>query len=139
MVDVQKKTRYGKFLLSLKLCSNCLSFLEFRPRFALFLAVGTERIDMARGLVSAPGVSSVVAVNSSHIKEARRRHCIRPFDRCRDICKATRHTNGMSVRIPPTTAHKCEPRATRSLDKPYAVGTRLKTILKILKNPDIYI
>ncbi|GBM86870.1 hypothetical protein AVEN_124747-1 [Araneus ventricosus] len=47
-----------------------LSFHEFRPRFALFPVVGTGRIDVARGLVSTPVVSRVMAVNSSHVKEA---------------------------------------------------------------------
>ncbi|GBO33776.1 hypothetical protein AVEN_45267-1, partial [Araneus ventricosus] len=33
-----------------------------------------------------------MAVNSSHVKgggEARRRHCIRSLERCREICQAT--------------------------------------------------
>ncbi|GBM88475.1 hypothetical protein AVEN_144797-1 [Araneus ventricosus] len=75
-----------------------------------------------RGLVKASVVSRVVVVNRSHIKEARRHHCIRSLELCLDICKATRRRNDTSVRIPPTTVHKCEPRATRSLAK---VGTRL--------------
>ncbi|GBM29942.1 hypothetical protein AVEN_165932-1, partial [Araneus ventricosus] len=37
-----------------------LSFHEFRPRFALFLVVGTGRIDVARGLVSSSVVSLVM-------------------------------------------------------------------------------
>ncbi|GBM90258.1 Cathepsin S [Araneus ventricosus] len=46
--------------------------------------------------------------------------------------------NGASVRIPPTTVHECEPRATRSLAKPQAVGTRLglnlpRLVLNLLK------
>ncbi|GBM35590.1 hypothetical protein AVEN_121040-1 [Araneus ventricosus] len=52
----------------MKMRSNGLSFHEFRPRFALFPVVGTGRIDVARGLVSASVVSRVVAVNSSRIK-----------------------------------------------------------------------
>ncbi|GBO32050.1 hypothetical protein AVEN_10475-1 [Araneus ventricosus] len=70
-----------------KLRSNGLSFHEFGLRLALFPVVGTGRIDVARGFVSASAVSRVVAVNSSHIKEARRRHCIPSFELCRDICK----------------------------------------------------
>ncbi|GBM36539.1 hypothetical protein AVEN_46015-1 [Araneus ventricosus] len=50
--------------------SNGLYFHRFRPRFALFPAVGTGRIDVARGLVSASVVSRGVAVNSSRIKES---------------------------------------------------------------------
>ncbi|GBM63141.1 hypothetical protein AVEN_150268-1 [Araneus ventricosus] len=94
-------------------------FSQVSSAFALLPVVGTGRIDVARGLVSASVVSRVVAVNNSHIKEARRRHCIRSLERCRDICKATRRRNGTSVRIPPTIVHKCEPRATRSLAKPH--------------------
>ncbi|GBO07488.1 hypothetical protein AVEN_124508-1 [Araneus ventricosus] len=58
------------FLLhaTLKPRSYGLSFPEFRPRFALFPVVGTGRIDMARGLVSASVVSRVMAVNGSHVK-----------------------------------------------------------------------
>ncbi|GBN87506.1 hypothetical protein AVEN_180771-1 [Araneus ventricosus] len=41
---------------------------RFRLRFALFPVVGTGRIDVTRGLVSASVVSRVVAINSSHIK-----------------------------------------------------------------------
>ncbi|GBL74602.1 hypothetical protein AVEN_235509-1 [Araneus ventricosus] len=40
--------------VSIKLRSNGLSFHEFRPRFALFPAVGTGRIDVARGLSEGP-------------------------------------------------------------------------------------
>ncbi|GBM77988.1 hypothetical protein AVEN_105452-1 [Araneus ventricosus] len=72
-----------------------MSFLEFRPRFALFPVVETGIIDVARGLVSASVVSRIVAVNSSHIKETRRRHCIHSYERCRDTCKTTRRRNGM--------------------------------------------
>ncbi|GBN87358.1 hypothetical protein AVEN_212857-1 [Araneus ventricosus] len=52
----------------LKPRSYGLSFREFRPRFALFPVVGTGRIDVARGLVSASVVSRVMTVNSSHVK-----------------------------------------------------------------------
>ncbi|GBM69030.1 hypothetical protein AVEN_236139-1 [Araneus ventricosus] len=45
------------------------SFHELHPPFALFLVVGTGRIDVAHGLVSASVVSRIVAVNSSHVKE----------------------------------------------------------------------
>ncbi|GBN35794.1 hypothetical protein AVEN_204782-1 [Araneus ventricosus] len=95
-----------------KLRSNGLSFHEFRPRFVLFLVVGTRRIDVARGLVSGSVVSRVVAVSSSHIKGTRRCHCICSLEHCRDICKGKRRRNGAAVQIPPTIVHKCEPRAT---------------------------
>ncbi|GBL85409.1 hypothetical protein AVEN_34598-1 [Araneus ventricosus] len=111
-----------------KLRSNCLSFHEFRPRFALFPIVGTGRIDVARGLVSGSVVSRVVVVNSSRIKGTRRRHCIYSLEHCRDICKATRCRHGVTVLIPPTTVHKYKHRATRGLFKPHAVGTRLSNI-----------
>ncbi|GBN97925.1 hypothetical protein AVEN_87171-1 [Araneus ventricosus] len=45
-----------------------ISFHEFRPRFALFPIVGAGRTEMARGLVSTPVASRIMAVNSSHIK-----------------------------------------------------------------------
>ncbi|GBM11380.1 hypothetical protein AVEN_59048-1, partial [Araneus ventricosus] len=51
-----------------QLHSKDLSFHRFRPRFALFPFVGTGRIEMDSGLVSAPVVSRIVAVNSSLIK-----------------------------------------------------------------------
>ncbi|GBM02039.1 hypothetical protein AVEN_209736-1 [Araneus ventricosus] len=105
----------------LKLRSNGLSCLEFRPRFALFPVVGTGRIDASRGLVSASVVSRVVVVNRSHIKDSRRHHCIRSLERCRDICKATRRRNGTSVRIPQTTVHKCE---RTSSDSKFGQATR---------------
>ncbi|GBN51395.1 hypothetical protein AVEN_80235-1 [Araneus ventricosus] len=59
-------------------------------------------------------------------QRARRRQFIRSLKLCGDIFQVTRRRNGASVRIPPTTVHKCEPRATRSLAKPHAVGARLK-------------
>ncbi|GBM58106.1 hypothetical protein AVEN_164292-1 [Araneus ventricosus] len=65
--------------------SNGPSFREFRPRFALFPVVGTGRTDVALGVVSASVISRVVAVNSSHIKEARRLHCIRSLERTAEI------------------------------------------------------
>ncbi|GBM43524.1 hypothetical protein AVEN_133831-2-1, partial [Araneus ventricosus] len=40
----------------------------FRPRLALFPVVGTGRIDVARGVVSASVVFRVLAINISHIK-----------------------------------------------------------------------
>ncbi|GBO09108.1 hypothetical protein AVEN_132032-1 [Araneus ventricosus] len=104
----------------LLLGSNGLSFLEFRLRFELFPVVGTGGIDVALGLVSASAVFRFVAVNSSHIKGTRRRHCISSLEYCRDICKANRRRNGATVRIPPTTVHKYEPRATRGFTKPHA-------------------
>ncbi|GBN22163.1 hypothetical protein AVEN_187669-1 [Araneus ventricosus] len=79
------------------------------------------RIDVARGPVSAFVVSSVMAV-----KGTRRRHCICSLEHYRDICKFKLRMNGATVQIPPTTVHKYEPRATRGLSKPHAVGTRLK-------------
>ncbi|GBM27969.1 hypothetical protein AVEN_20582-1 [Araneus ventricosus] len=51
-----------------KLRSYGLSFHDFRPRFALFPIVGTGRIEVARGLVSASVASHVMAVNSSDVK-----------------------------------------------------------------------
>ncbi|GBN34485.1 hypothetical protein AVEN_44226-1 [Araneus ventricosus] len=114
--------------LALKLRSYGLSFHEFRPRFALFPIVGTEGIDVARELVSASVVSRFMEVNSSHIKGrgvARWRQWIHSLERCRNTCKATSRRNGVAVRIPPTTAHKYEPRATLGLTKPHVVGTRI--------------
>ncbi|GBL76823.1 hypothetical protein AVEN_53483-1 [Araneus ventricosus] len=46
--------------------TNGKRIFRFRPRFAFFPVVGTGRIDVARGLVSASVVSRVVAVYSSH-------------------------------------------------------------------------
>ncbi|GBN55515.1 Glutamate receptor-interacting protein 2 [Araneus ventricosus] len=57
-----------RVLACLKLRSYGLPFHEFRPRFVLFPFVGTGRIDVALGLVSAAVVSSVMVVNSSHVK-----------------------------------------------------------------------
>ncbi|GBL58796.1 hypothetical protein AVEN_53647-1, partial [Araneus ventricosus] len=37
--------------------------------------------------------------------------------------QTTRRGSGTTVRIQPTTVHKYEPRATRGLAKPRAVGT----------------
>ncbi|GBN66400.1 hypothetical protein AVEN_222960-1 [Araneus ventricosus] len=68
---------------------------------------------------------------------ARWRQCIRSLERCGDICQVTRRRNGASVRIPPTTVHKCEPRATRSLSKPHAIGTRLQCGERIIVPPDL--
>ncbi|GBN82891.1 hypothetical protein AVEN_15939-1, partial [Araneus ventricosus] len=45
---------------SVKPRSYGLSFHEFRQWFALFPVVGTERIDVARGIASAPVVSRVM-------------------------------------------------------------------------------
>ncbi|GBN99391.1 hypothetical protein AVEN_72217-1 [Araneus ventricosus] len=105
----------------LKLPSYGLPFHEFRPRFVLFPIVGTGRIDVARGLVSASVASRVMAVNSSHVKGTRRRQRFRSLERCRGICQATLRRNGAIVRN--STDHKYEPRATRGLAKPHAVGT----------------
>ncbi|GBN66990.1 hypothetical protein AVEN_127352-1 [Araneus ventricosus] len=74
---------------SVKPRSYGLFFDEFRPRFTLLPVVGTGRIELARGLVSASVASRVMAVNSSHIKGggvARRRRCIGSYERCREIC-----------------------------------------------------
>ncbi|GBM15274.1 hypothetical protein AVEN_155547-1 [Araneus ventricosus] len=54
--------------IDVNLRSYGLSFYELCPRFVLFPIVGTGRIDVACGLVSASAVSSVMAVNSSHLK-----------------------------------------------------------------------
>ncbi|GBL54176.1 hypothetical protein AVEN_190426-1 [Araneus ventricosus] len=85
----------------IKLRSYGLFFHEFRPRFVLFPIVGTGRIDVARGLVSASVVSRVIAVNSSHIKGrgvARQLQCIGSHVRCRYICQATRRWNDATGR-----------------------------------------
>ncbi|GBN73243.1 hypothetical protein AVEN_267793-1 [Araneus ventricosus] len=78
-----------------------LSFHEYCPQFALFPIVGTGRIDVARGLVSASVVSRVMAINSSHVKEGgviRRRQCNRSLERRREVCQATRSGNGETGR-----------------------------------------
>ncbi|GBL97925.1 hypothetical protein AVEN_127026-1 [Araneus ventricosus] len=74
--------------------SYSLSFHEFRLRFAFFPIVGTGRIEVARGLVSACVVCRVMAVNSWHIKGRRSGQCIRSLEHSRDIRKATRLRNG---------------------------------------------
>ncbi|GBM16305.1 hypothetical protein AVEN_194046-1 [Araneus ventricosus] len=106
----------------LKLRSYSLSFHEFRPRYVLFPIVGTERIAVARGLVSASVASRVMAVNSLHVKGggSDQTASVHPFTRAlpRDLPRL--------VGIPPTTVHKCEPRATRGFTKPHAMGTRLE-------------
>ncbi|GBM69173.1 hypothetical protein AVEN_91756-1 [Araneus ventricosus] len=48
---------------------------RFRLRCALLPAMGTGRLDVARGLVRASVVSRVEAVKSSNIKDARRKRC----------------------------------------------------------------
>ncbi|GBO33183.1 hypothetical protein AVEN_85606-1 [Araneus ventricosus] len=99
--------------IPLKQRSYGLSFHELRPRFALFPIVGTGRIDVARGLVSASVDSRIMAVNSSHIKGrvvARRRQCIRSHERCQEICQATRHVNSATVRN--STAHSPQVRTS---------------------------
>ncbi|GBL67035.1 hypothetical protein AVEN_77076-1 [Araneus ventricosus] len=60
-----------------------------------------------------------------YLRHQRARRCqfIPSLKHCGDICQVTRSRNGASVRIPPTSVHKCEPRATRSVAKPHAVGT----------------
>ncbi|GBO00699.1 hypothetical protein AVEN_271575-1 [Araneus ventricosus] len=106
-----------------KLRSNGLSFHRFRPRFALFPFVGTGRIEMDNGLVSASLVSRVVAVNSSHIKGP-------------DGAIASVHSRAAEIFAKPRaigTARLFEfhrPQSTstnltRGLAKPHAVGTRL--------------
>ncbi|GBM87714.1 hypothetical protein AVEN_173878-1 [Araneus ventricosus] len=40
----------------------------------------------------------------------------------------------LSVRIPSTTVHKCEPRATQSVAKPHALGTKLNWNFKPSQN-----
>ncbi|GBM59172.1 hypothetical protein AVEN_18060-1 [Araneus ventricosus] len=64
-----KKRRDMALQYRVKLRSYGLSFHEFRPRFALFPIVGTGRIEVVRGLVSASVASRVMAVNSLHVKE----------------------------------------------------------------------
>ncbi|GBO15059.1 hypothetical protein AVEN_212782-1 [Araneus ventricosus] len=83
-----------------KLRSYGLSFLEFRPRFALFPIVGTGRIDVARGFVSASVVSRVMAVNSSHIKGKGngQMSSVHPFTQALPRnCKATHRRKGATV------------------------------------------
>ncbi|GBM14940.1 hypothetical protein AVEN_116593-1 [Araneus ventricosus] len=41
---------------------------NFRPLFTFSSVVGTGKIDVTHGLVSASAVSCVMAVNSSHVK-----------------------------------------------------------------------
>ncbi|GBM35352.1 hypothetical protein AVEN_90673-1 [Araneus ventricosus] len=85
----------------LKLRFYGLSFHEFHSLFALFLVVGTGKIDVVRGLVSASVVSRVMAVNRLHVKGwgvDRRRQCIRSLDRCREICQGMHRGNGATVR-----------------------------------------
>ncbi|GBL69406.1 hypothetical protein AVEN_11667-1 [Araneus ventricosus] len=113
----------------LKSRSYGLSFLEFRPLFAISNVVGTERIDMTRGLVSVSVVSRVMAVNSSHVKGrgvAKCRQCTRSLERCREICQATRFGKGANGRN--STDHSPHVRTSRDsrFAKPHAVGTRLK-------------
>ncbi|GBM65269.1 hypothetical protein AVEN_213550-1 [Araneus ventricosus] len=87
-----------------------------RPRFALFPIVGTGRIDVTRGLVSAFVVSRVMAVNRSHVKGGRW-----PASVSASVLPsaAERSAKPRDVRtarlfgIPPTTIHKYEPLATR--------------------------
>ncbi|GBO18185.1 hypothetical protein AVEN_168748-1 [Araneus ventricosus] len=96
--------------VSLKLRSYGPSFHEFRPRFALFPIVGTGRIVMARGLVSASVVFRVMAVNSWHVKGggvARRRQCVRSLERCGEIWQARL----AGIRL--TTVHKYKTRVAR--------------------------
>ncbi|GBN82137.1 hypothetical protein AVEN_232205-1 [Araneus ventricosus] len=105
--------------------SNGLSFLEILPWFALFPVVGTGRIDVPRGLVSASVVSRVMAVNSSHIKgmgsgqtaSVHSVHSIAAERSAKPRTVGTARLDGIQL----TTVHKYEPRAT----KPHAVGTRL--------------
>ncbi|GBL86739.1 hypothetical protein AVEN_95988-1 [Araneus ventricosus] len=106
-------------------CSNGLSSHKFRPRFALFPVVGTGRIDVVRGLVSASVVSSFMAVNSSRIKGLDGAIASVHSSAAEIFAKPHAIGNGASVRIPPTLVHKYEPLATRDLVKPHAVGASL--------------
>ncbi|GBM47489.1 hypothetical protein AVEN_153700-1 [Araneus ventricosus] len=112
-----------------KLRSNVLSFHKFRPRFTLFPVVGTGRIDVSRGLVSACVVSRVVAVNSSHIKGGSRGQTAsgHPFTRALPRYLPS-YAPYERLDCSNSTDHKCEPRVTRGLDKPHAVGTRLQVL-----------
>ncbi|GBM80515.1 hypothetical protein AVEN_123270-1 [Araneus ventricosus] len=88
-------------MLHVKPRSYGLYFHEFRPRFVLLPVIGTGRIDVARGLVSASAVSRFMALNSSHVKGggvARLRQWIRSLQCWREICQATRRRNGAAVR-----------------------------------------
>ncbi|GBM50167.1 hypothetical protein AVEN_50061-2-1, partial [Araneus ventricosus] len=89
--------------------------------------VGTGRIYVARGLVSASVVSRVLAVNSSHVKGrcARRRQCIRLLERYLDICQATRRGNGATGRNPTDHSPQLRTSSVSRFSKPHAVGTRL--------------
>ncbi|GBO04355.1 hypothetical protein AVEN_167853-1 [Araneus ventricosus] len=76
-----------RFFLSrrrgIKLRSYGLSFHELHQQFALFLVVGTGRIEVARGLVSASVASRVMEVNSSRSKGrgSGQAASVRPFTR----------------------------------------------------------
>ncbi|GBN37529.1 hypothetical protein AVEN_56825-1 [Araneus ventricosus] len=109
----------------LKLRSNGLSSQEFRPRFTLFPVIGTGRIDVARGFVSAYVVSCVVTARASKDQTAPLHPFTRALPRYLPF-EQSRRSYGATVRIPPTTVHKYESRATRGLSKPHAVGSRLK-------------
>ncbi|GBL73542.1 hypothetical protein AVEN_159521-1 [Araneus ventricosus] len=65
--------------------SNGLSFHELHLRFALFPVVGTGRIYVARGLVSASVVSRILAVNKTHIK-GKRPGQTAPFPDSTSVC-----------------------------------------------------
>ncbi|GBN62610.1 hypothetical protein AVEN_8352-1 [Araneus ventricosus] len=109
----------------------CLSFHECRPRFALFPIVGTGRIDVACGLVSASVVPRVMAVNRSHVKgggAGRRRLCIRSLERCQEIGQATRSFQGASVRN--STDHSPHIRTSKDswFAKLQAVRTRINSL-----------
>ncbi|GBM03830.1 hypothetical protein AVEN_231303-1 [Araneus ventricosus] len=105
----------------IKLCSYGLSFHEFRPRFVLFPTVGTGKIDVARGLVSAYVVSRVMVVTSSHIKGrgGGQTASVHPFTRTLPRYLQTRACDCSN-----STVHKYEPPATRDLAKPHAPSER---------------
>ncbi|GBN92716.1 hypothetical protein AVEN_33231-1 [Araneus ventricosus] len=99
------------------------------PQFALFLVVGTERIDVVRGFASAPVVSRVMAVYSSHIKGggvARRRQCILSLERYREICNEPWERRDWSE------SHRPQVRTSRFV-KPHAVETRLYMVTVLSK------
>ncbi|GBL90264.1 hypothetical protein AVEN_130369-1 [Araneus ventricosus] len=102
------------FVLSLKLRSNCLSFHELHLWFALFLVVGTGRIDVARGLGSASVVSRIIAVNSSRMigRVSGQTASVHLFTRA--LPRDFHRRNGAKFGIPPTTINEYEPRGLLS-------------------------
>ncbi|GBM58593.1 hypothetical protein AVEN_166984-1 [Araneus ventricosus] len=128
--SILSHTSFSNLHATLKLRSYGLSFYKLRPRFALLPVVGTGKIDVVRGLVSASVVARDVEVNGSHVKGggvARRCQCIRSLERCREICQATSRGNGATTVYKYSTDHSPQVRTSSEsrFDKPHAVGTSL--------------